>query len=420
MKESLLGKKTLEDEVNATFGMSEEEALAIEKEEAAAQIEEDAIAAEELAKEEAAAKLLADEEAARIEEDRLANLTDEEKEEEAKKKEDDDDDDGEDDDIIIGGDDDDDDPAKKKEIKDTQITEEAFFEFASKKLGREVKTFEDLNQELPVKLASEQLEIINSFVEDTGRDAFDWFKMQQLNVKDLSSEQLVKAQLSIKFPTLKSHEIDRKFNRLYKLDTETFTEDEVSDAELDLKIDADIAKTELTKLSDGYKMPVTEDRKVNDAVQQREDQRIKDAYVDQMVKDVDAITTFDFNIDGSKVKYKPSRVDRKQMKGLNQNLETFFDQFRNADGSLNTNELSEGLWKATKGNVEKLLGAVKGRYLSEGKGGQIKKQKNTNLPANDGRKGTKSATEDKIQTDLEAVLNQESSGGRGKGMKIQI
>jgi hypothetical protein len=243
--------------------------------------------------------------------------------------------------------------------------------------------------------------------------------MQQLNVGAMDSEQLVKTQLSIKWPTLKSHEIDRKFNRLYKLDSENFTEDEVSDAQLDLKIDAETAKTDLTKLAEGYKVPEKQERKVNDGVAQREAQRVKTAYVNQMVKDVDSIDSFNFDVGGSKVRYKPSREDRKQIKNLNQNLETFFDQFRNADGTLNTNELSEGLWKASKGNVEKLLTGALSKGKAEGKGGQIKKQKHTRLPDTDGQKGTQSERAAQEQEALEQVLNQETRTGN-RGMRITV
>lgn len=392
--DALLGKKSLEDQVEAQFGMTEEEAAAIEAEEAEKQEETEEVETQQ-------------EETEEQEESQEETETQEEEQEESQ-------------DIVIGGDPDESEAQEEKEEKTTQITEDAFFEFASKNLGKDVKSFDDLKSgEAKVEFANEQLETLNNFVAETGRDVFDWFKMQQLNVEGMDNEQLVKTQLATKYPTLKPHEINRKFDRLYKLDAEQYTEDEIADAKIDLKIDADTARTDLTKLAEGYKIPKQQERQVNDGVAQREAQRAKEAYVEQMVKEVDSISTFDFEVEGSKVKYKPSKEDRKQIKDLNQNLETFFDQFRNADGSLNTNELSEGLWKATKGNVEKLLVGVLSRGRSEGEGKQIKKRKNTQLPDNTGQKGQRNKAEDQIQEDLEAVLRRETRTG-GKNMRVKL
>jgi len=431
MPKSLIGKKTAEDAVENMFGMSEEEAAALEAEEAAAEGEtdEEKIIREEeeeaerlagLSDEEIEAERVAgltDEEVA--EEERVAGLTDEEREAEEKEKGDENDDD----DFSFGGDSDDDDKKKEKKKDNTPITEEAFLKFATEKLGREVKSLDDLTITTKAEFANEQLETLNNFVKDTDRDVHDWFKMEQLNTEGMTNEQLVKAQLSIKYPNLGQSAINRKFSRTYKLNPENDTEQEILDATDDLEIDAGIAKVDINKLTDGYKMPIKEVKKVDNAIEERKAQQVKADFVTKMVKVVDSIDAFNFEIgdkdNTTKVRYKPSRADRKQMKNANQNLETFIDQYRNADGSLNTDELSRGLWLGTRGNVEKLLTGTMNRFKTEGKGGQIKKQKNTKLPKKDGNKGDKSDPNKKDRENMHDIIEKETKSGN-MGMKIQF
>lgn len=298
---------------------------------------------------------------------------------------------------------------EEEEQEEENIDEQAFFDFASKKLNREIKSFDDLTpKEVEQNLSSEQLKQIDKFVRDTGRDVFDWFKMQSLDPEQMDSEQLIKRSMALKYPSLTEAQIDKRFNSKYKIDAELYDADTVEDAQISMQIDSEEAKATLSKLANGYKVPVSQSQTDAQAEQERLNQQYKEEYIRTMLKEVDEIQTFDFDVDGTTVKYKPSKEDLSNLKEANGNIENFFEQFKKADGTIDVKRLSQAVYFSKPENISKLLKASRGRFVNEGKDKIIKKQKNTKLPNVDGSSKGKTPSQQKIERDYIDVINAET------------
>lgn len=345
----------------------------------------DAEEQERLAKEAADKKAeedrLEEEEAIRLAKEAEENETEEEKAIRLAKE-------AEEEDEIILGDEEDEETEEEKAARLERekeavipLNDETFLAYASEKLGREISSIEDISDtKTNTGFQSEQVKELDKFVKETGRPVEDWFNMQRLDIENMRSDQLIKTMLKIDYPMLSDSQIEKKYNSKYKLDKEAFTEDEVELGAIDLKIDEEKAKLTLTKMRDGYKVPVQQMEEDNKAEQLEKLLANKKVYTEKMIKSVDKIDMFAFEVDGQKVKYKPSKDDFDKIKDGNQNLETFFKKFKDEKGEFDFEALSLAIHFSDRKNVAKLIKAVKGRYVNEGTNKQIKKQKNTKLP----------------------------------------
>lgn len=303
-------------------------------------------------------------------------------------------------------------------IEDKEISEEDFLKFASSKLGREIKSLDDLESKQEVEELSEQVKAINDFVKATGRDANDWFTVNSLDIEGMDNEQLVKENMRLKYPELTDSQIERRFNKLYKLDSELHEADEVEDSKIELAIAAREAKGVLGEWAKQYTAPIVKTPEADTAEQKAEFDRLKSAYIADMEVAVDKIETFAFDVDGATVKYKPSKEDIAKIKHANQNLETFFEEFKNEAGEFDFEELSLAMHFRKKENVAKLIKAVRGRYVSEGKDSEISKRKNTKLPGNTGAESEETTEQTQVKSTFTETLLKEM-GGRKK-MKIKF
>ena len=170
-------------------------------------------------------------------------------------------------------------------------------------------------------------------------------------------------------------QIDRKFKSEFRLDKEQFDSEDVEMAEIDLKVKAQEVRGSMQKLKDGYKIPVSEQQKQTEDTEAVIKQRLadKDSFVSRMKQEVDNIEYFNFDVDGQKVKYKIDKADLQKVKDKNQNLETFFDSFKDDKVVLDVEKLSLSIQFSNRENISKLIKAVRGRYITQGEDNQIKK-----------------------------------------------
>jgi len=329
-----------------------------------------------------------------------------EEEEEEKKDNSEDDNNEEEEEVILNPDEEDQDDTDKN-VGD--IDDKAFFEFASKKLGREINSYDDLTTQTEYVEDNEQLKQLNKFVKDTNRDVRDWFKMDSIDIDNMTDEQLVKEDMKLKYgKQLTSSQIDRKFSNEYKLDSEEYDSDEVELAQINLKMAAAEAKEGLSRIKTGYQIPVNSPKDTGKPTEQevKQFQADKDAYLQRMNKEVDSIKYFDFNVDGQKVRYKLSKEDISSIKKRNSNLENYLDGFRDNDGNLDVAALSYNSF-STRENMEKIIKAVKGRYVTQGVDKQLGRQKNTKLPSSDGKKTQESKDNKDVKKNFsDAILTE--------------
>ena len=89
----------------------------------------------------------------------------------------------------------------------------------------------------------ERVKVIADFVEQTGRNPEDWFRYQALNPSEMDDMTAIRVSMSNEYPNLSGEEVDMLVGSKYKLDEDYHSEDEVKLSKLQLKIDADKART---------------------------------------------------------------------------------------------------------------------------------------------------------------------------------
>jgi hypothetical protein len=111
-----------------------------------------------------------------------------------------------------------------------QITEERILETLSEKLGREIKSFDDLTPE-PVEI-DPQVKAIDEWRKKTGRPIEDFFKFQK-DYNDVSDLDVAREFLQIEYPTLSTEEVNLELQKFQA--SEDDLEDDVARKNLELK-----------------------------------------------------------------------------------------------------------------------------------------------------------------------------------------
>jgi hypothetical protein len=252
------------------------------------------------------------------------------------------------------------------QYSDNEI-EEAVFGFLSEKLGRKISSLDEFNtvqQEAPQ--LDERVEAIAKFVKETGRNPQDWFTYQSLNPSEMDDLTAVKVQMATENPSLTAQEVELLLNSKYNLDTDLASEQEVSVAKLQLKMEAQKARNSIEGLRSQYQAP---------AASEAEDSFINDKWLSEMSKGVDALEGLEFDLGGEKkFTFGLDENYRNQLKENNSKLDTFFDSFVQKDGNWDFDALSSTM--AIRDNVDKIVSSAYTQGLSDGQRGIVDKAAN--------------------------------------------
>lgn len=154
------------------------------------------------------------------------------------------------------------------------LPEDKVFSFLTGKVGREVKSWEDLvtvkekevikEVEKPFSYATPDLEVIDKFVRETGRGIEDFFKVQK-DWDSVKDEAVVKEYIKHQHPTLDDDDVNDLFSEDFEKipTTEDMDEEEIKAvskknrrAELKLKMQAEEARKFFNSQKEQYKTPV--------------------------------------------------------------------------------------------------------------------------------------------------------------------
>ena len=186
-------------------------------------------------------------------------------------------------------------PQIQQEDYSDQEIEDAVFVYLSEKLGRDLNSLDDLNQpQAPV--LDERIEAIARFVNETGREPQDWFTYQSLNSSEMDDMTAVRVSMASEYSNLSPQELNLLVNSKYKLDSDIHTDEEVRLSQVQLKVDAQKARTQIESVRDTYKAPAP-----------RENQQIEDPepiitadWINQMSQEVDALEGLEFDLGNEK------------------------------------------------------------------------------------------------------------------------
>ena len=255
-----------------------------------------------------------------------------------------------------------------------QQVEGAVMSFLSEKLGRQITSLDELAQpQEPIHL-DERIEAISRFVQETGRAPQDWFAYQQLNPSEMDDVTAVRVDMASQYPNLSNEELSMLVQSKYKLDPEINTEEEVRLSQIQLKVDAANARQSIEKIRDGYAAPVEQPKQLEP------ESFIDQEWVDNMSREVDALTGIEFDLGGGKsFTFGIDDQYRAQLKDKNTRLEEFFDPYVRQDGSWDYDMLSSH--RTVIDRIDEIVSSVYKQGLSDGQKGVVENVANVQAKA---------------------------------------
>ena len=229
--------------------------------------------------------------------------------------------------------------------EEPSLDESAVSRYVSEKLGLEIESLDQLSaflqqtQQQQQSTIDERVKVIADFVEQTGRNPEDWFRYQALNPSEMDDMTAIRVSMSNEYPNLSGEEIDMLVGSKYKLDEDYHSEDEVKLSKLQLKIDADKARTGIDQIRSQFTAPA---KQKDEAVQSP----IDDRWIQNMQEQTNNLDAVTFELaDGKEFEFSINDSYRNQLIDKNRNIESFFDQYISQDGK----------WDYDKFNIHQTL-----------------------------------------------------------------
>jgi hypothetical protein len=261
-------------------------------------------------------------------------------------------------------------PQEGEEISDDEVV----LQYLSEKLGRDLTSFDDLNTTTSTEtenndFASEQLQVINEYVKNTGRTVQDYLNTQTVDLTNVSDDALMKEYLRIDNPNLTDAELNDYMATTYKTDKEAYSDRETNAGKVQLMKDAKAARDYFNKVKEDYAMPIKAD---DPAVSEKE----RGEWLGQMESEVDDLEglSFAMNDQGEEFVYNLDDDARQEIKGYNSNLENFFDKYVNESGDWDFDALNTDMYILN--NIDKIVRGVANQYRSKGTESVINEIKN--------------------------------------------
>jgi len=244
----------------------------------------------------------------------------------------------------------------EEEYSDEEL-QSAVFEYLSEMTGENITSLDDLYGEEETNAADERVEAIARFVEETGRAPEDWFRFQSLNPEGMDDMTAIRIQMSNEYPNLSYDELNLLVNSKYKVDADLYSEEEVSLAKLQMKMDGDKARQSIEDIRQGYAAPEYE----NEAVESV----IDDEWIADMVQEVDTLEGLEFDLgDNNLFEFDLDDNYRSQLKDKQARLDEFFDPYVGEDGSWDYDLLSSHM--AVIDNIDRIVKSAYTRGLGDG------------------------------------------------------
>lgn len=246
---------------------------------------------------------------------------------------------------------------QQEEYSDTQV-EEAVFSFLSEKLGRDVKTLDDLSQPEAQPELDERIAVIADFVNKTGRDPMDWFKYQSVNPSEMDDMTAIATHMRTQYPDLSDKEINVLMKNKYTVDPDLHDEGEVQMGQIQMKLDAKAARDSISEMRDGYQMPAQEQAGGDDNF-------INEEWISNMKATVNDLEGLQFDLGndnnfkfGFQENYKNSLIEK------NARLDEYFDPYVDTKGNWDYEMLSSH--RALIDNIDTIAKEIYKKGLGDG------------------------------------------------------
>jgi len=247
------------------------------------------------------------------------------------------------------------------------VEEQEVLSFLSEKLGREIKSVEDIT---PSEFANEQVKAINDFVKTTGRGIEDYIATQTQNFDEMSDAEVLRFNMIRE--GYSQAEADKMIAYKYKQDSDSFSDIEIETGLLEMKGDARQARAELNQLKEQYASenvaPVQFKEKSLNEKYYGSDDGFAEAFNESLNQDI----TVTLGSEGNEWNWD---IPEEAKQAFAESFESLDDLIpRNEDGSIDTNRLI--VERLILNNIDSVVEARATVAKSQGKEEVVKDLKN--------------------------------------------
>lgn len=249
----------------------------------------------------------------------------------------------------------------------------ALTSYVSERLGVSISSLDELsgfiNREPEPAQIDERVAKIAEFVSQTGRSPEDWFKYQQLDPSEMDDLSAIRLQTLSEYPNLTPDQVNKLVGSRYKLDEDTFSEEEIELSKIQLKIDADKARAGIQSLRENYMLPAQE------FAQQDNSELFDSQWVNTMSTEVDALDAMEFELgDDRTFTFGLDDNYKATLKEKNAQLDRFFDPYVDDNGNWDFETLS--MHRALIDNIDAIAKSIYQQGLSDGQRTLVSKAAN--------------------------------------------
>lgn len=250
--------------------------------------------------------------------------------------------------------------------------EGAVLNFLSERLGKELYSFDDLQQQQ--REYDERVLAIADFVENTGRDPQDWFYYQSLNPSEMDDTTAVQMQMLSEYPNLSQEEVSILISSKYKLDPSLHTEEEVKLSQLQLKIDAESARKSISQIRESYAAPQRQEQSFESPINEQ--------WVSQMTQELNDLEAIEFDLgNGNTFNFGLRNEYKRELADKNTRLDEYFDPYVRGDGSWDFDKLN--IHRSVIDNIDSIVQSVYKQGMADGQRGIVNSAANVRTSAPD-------------------------------------
>lgn len=222
--------------------------------------------------------------------------------------------------------------------------------------GMSDEEFTDLYAELDPRI-----QVIADFVAKTGRSPEDWFRYQALDPSEMDDLTAVRINLASEYPNLSNEEVNLLLSSKYKMDDSVYSDDEVRLGNLQLKLDATKARTQMEQLREQFQLPEFEEQSSSVDYQSPFDE----GWLRGMHQSLGELGQISFELpNGKEFNFGVPESYRNELFKENANMENFFDKYTDDQGNWD-----HDLWnmhRTVTDNLPNILQSIYQQGLSDG------------------------------------------------------
>ena len=205
-----------------------------------------------------------------------------------------------------------------------------------------------------------RIQVIADFVAQTGRSPEDWFRYQALDPSEMDDLTAVRINLASEYPNLSSEEVNLLLSSKYKMDDSVYGEDEIRLGNLQLKLDATKARTQMEQLREQFGLPEYEAQST-----QEFESPFDEAWFRGMHQSLGELGQISFDLpNGKEFNFGVPESYRNELFRENANIDTYFDKYIDDQGNWD-----HDLWnmhRTVTDNLPNILQSIYQQGLSDG------------------------------------------------------